>query len=232
MILTKLPKLVMFDLDGTLADTIPQLHLAVLAALKKVHKPPVTIEQTRTYVGNGPMLLVARAMLVDKDATLEKVDATLLQQAREEFNRSYALNCDCSQSIFPYVRETLAFLKQKQVQLAVVTNKPHRFVIPMLQQANLAEYFAGVLGSEVIPEKKPDPTPLFYMCQKLGVEPQDAVMVGDSYNDIEAAHNAKMISIALTCGYNRGRDIRDSNPDYVFDNFKEIYDLMRSLNKD
>ena len=81
----------------------------------------------------------------------------------------------------------------------------------------------------MIDAKKPNPEPLFYVCQKLNVKPGRAVMVGDSYNDIEAAHNAQMESIALTYGYNRGRDIRDSHPSYLFSRFEQIAQLIKRI---
>lgn len=229
MKLESLPKLVMFDLDGTLADTVPQLHEAVLAALRKVGKNPITIEQTRSYVGNGAMLLIARAIARTQEVRLEDLDRDLLAFARNEFNLVYSNCFDCSKSIYPKVLETLSYLKSKCVKLAVVSNKPNRFIVPILEKAGLLKYFDETLGSEVIPETKPNAAPLIYVCQKIGVSTNDAVMVGDSYNDILAARNASITSIGLTYGYNRGLDIRDSSPDYVFDDFCSVYNLFKSF---
>ena len=219
----------MFDLDGTLADTVPQLHEAVCYALEQVNHPKISIADTRNYVGNGADLLMARALTRNNDATLADVDATLLKTARMAFNEYYAIHFDCSNSLFDGVVETLTYLKQLKIKLSVVTNKPNRFVESILVSANLLKFFDFYLGSEVIDAKKPNPEPLFYVCQKLNVKPGRAVMVGDSYNDIEAAHNAQMESIALTYGYNRGRDIRDSHPSYLFSRFEQIAQLIKRI---
>lgn len=229
MTLSQMPCLVMFDLDGTLADTVPQLHEAVLRALEKVGRPPVTIDQTRSYVGNGAMMLLARAIRGEQEVCLADIEPQLLHVAREEFNSAYLKCSDCSKSIYSHVVDTLSFLQHKGVKLAVVSNKPDKFIKPILEKADLLKFFSFTLGSEVIAEKKPSAEPLLYVCNKLGVTPDKAVMVGDSYNDVQAAHNAKVVSMALTYGYNRGLDIRDSSPDYVFDNFGEIYQVFKSL---
>jgi phosphoglycolate phosphatase len=127
------------------------------------------------------------------------------------------------------VRETLEYIKSQNIKLAIVTNKPHKFVEPIIRMAGLYDLFDYLLGSEVITQKKPQPEPLLYVCNKLAILPEDAIMVGDSYNDIEAAKNANIISIALTYGYNRGRDIRDSKPDFVFSDFGQIAELIKTV---
>lgn len=227
--LEKKPSLIMFDLDGTLADTVPQLHNAVIYALKLHNKKEVSIDQTRDYVGNGPDLLMARALTQNNDATLDDVPSSLLKSARLSFNEYYSNHYDCCNSLFENVRETLEYIKSQNIKLAIVTNKPHKFVEPIIRMAGLYDLFDYLLGSEVITQKKPQPEPLLYVCNKLAILPEDAIMVGDSYNDIEAAKNANIISIALTYGYNRGRDIRDSKPDFVFSDFGQIAELIKTV---
>lgn len=226
MQLTIAPKLVMFDLDGTLADTVMQLYIAVSAVLVKMNCPSVTVDDVRRYVGNGANVLLARSLLHDINARVDDVEPSLMLEAKAEFTRVYATCSDCSSSIYDGVIDTLEFFKSKGIKMAIVSNKPDMFIKPMLEKARLLSYFDYTLGSEILEFKKPNPEPLLFVCEKLCVEPSKAIMVGDSDNDVLAAKNANILSIALTYGYNRGVDIRCSKPDYVFDNFIEIKQLI------
>ena len=104
--LTAKPKLMMFDLDGTLADTVNQLHLAVNAALVSVGLKEISVTETRSYIGNGASVLLARAILSSHDASVSDISPAIMQKARDVFNRKYSFCCDCSDSIYPGVRET------------------------------------------------------------------------------------------------------------------------------
>ncbi len=229
MILTRRPRAMLFDLDGTLADTVPSLHLAVLGALQSVGLPEITQEMTRSFVGNGAMMLLARAVTRTMDPDLANVDKDLLKRAREGFNITYASCCDCKESIYPGVPETLSYLKNAGISLGVLSNKPDVFVRPVLEKAGLLEYFVFTLGGDVLDNKKPDPEPFLYACAMMHAEPEECVMVGDSSNDILGARRSGMTSIALTYGYNRGKPVQDSGPDYVFDDFAAIKVLISGL---
>ena len=226
MLVNKLPRLVLFDLDGTLIDTVPYLNIAVNAALEKLGYPQVDESLTRIYVGNGPYVLLARAIKRRLDATLNDIDQVKLRVGVDEFNRVYRTQNNCRKDIYKGVLETLDYFRENNVKMAIVTNKPDMFVKDILCDSGLDGYFSYFLGSGVIEEKKPDPTPLLYVANKLNIDISDCVMVGDSLNDIIAAKNAKCCSIALTYGYNHGKDIRESNPDYVFDDFIKIKELF------
>ncbi|MGN1394612.1 MAG: phosphoglycolate phosphatase [Succinivibrionaceae bacterium] len=225
----QLPKLIMFDLDGTIADTVIQLHTAVVGVLKRMNLPTVSLDDTRNYVGNGAQMLLARAISRNNDIDINSIDSTILAQARQFFTEEYQKCLDCSNSLYPNVINTLEFLKNKGIKLAIVSNKPNMFIPKILDLSGLSKYFDYFLGSEVILEKKPNPAPLFYVCNKVGIDIKDSWMVGDSVNDIEAAHNANIVSIGLSYGYNRGRSIQDSHPDFVMNDFGEIKELISSL---
>ena len=231
MILTCRPRAMLFDLDGTLADTVPSLHKAVLGALRYVGLPDITPEMTRSYVGNGAMMLLARAVsrVMDPDPAL--LESSLLKKAREGFNRTYASCLDCREQVYPGVPETLSYLKKSGILLAVLSNKPDVFVRPVLEKAGLLGYFVFTLGGDVLKKKKPDPEPFYYVCSEMKVVPGDCVMVGDSSNDVLGARRSGMTSIGLTYGYNRGRPIADSLPDYVFDDFALIGELVSGFDQ-
>ena len=103
------------------------------------------------------------------------------------------------------------------------------FAKPLIGYMGFNDFFDYVLGGEVIKERKPDPFPLLYICQKLNVNPQNAVMVGDSDNDVLAGQRADMVTVAFTYGYNGGKNVRNCHPDYVFDDFNAFTDLILSL---
>ena len=232
MVLTGKPRAMLFDLDGTLADTVPSLHKAVLGALRYVGLPDITQEMTRSYVGNGAMMLLARAISGSMEPDPAILESALLKKAREGFNIAYASCLDCREQVFSGVPETLSYLKESGILLAVLSNKPHVFVRPVLEKAGLLGYFNFTLGGDLLEKKKPDPAPFYYVCSELGVVPGECVMVGDSSNDIIGARRSGMISIGLTYGYNRGRPVSESSPDYVFDDFALIGELVRGFDQE
>ncbi len=110
--------------------------------------------------------------------------------------------------------------------LAIVTNKPAKFVPEILAKQQLSEYFSDMIGGETFPKRKPDPIALNWLLDKYQLTAADMLMVGDSKNDILAAKNAGCASFALTYGYNHGEPITASNPDYVADNINELLDIV------
>lgn len=230
MQLTKRPHAMLFDLDGTLAHTLPQLSVAACKVARHMQLPEPTPEQMATYVGNGVVMLLSRVLLGRHDVTVDQVPQDKLQEARALFNQFYSEGLSQDFEIYPHVVEGLALFKDLGIALGVVTNKPHIFAEPLLGYMELKPYFSAILGGEVLDKKKPDPTPLYHVLEQLKVAPEQAVMVGDSLNDVKAGENAHMPTIAFTYGYNGGYDLHtDCHPDYLFDNFQQLIDLILSL---
>ncbi len=227
--LTKLPKALLFDLDGTLANTIPQLAIAASKSAVAIGLNPPSVETTKGFVGNGVNMLLARVIAGRFDVELKDVDASLLKRARDVFNVEYTKGLDKDYNLYDGVKEGLEFFKSRGIKLAVVTNKPQMFALPLLTYMGIKDYFDFILGGEVIPERKPDPTPLYYVLDKLKLSKDDAVMVGDSNNDIEAGNNANMTTVFFSYGYNR-KDPKKLKFDYCFDSFNELTALIKSLN--
>ena len=201
--LTVLPKALLFDLDGTLANTIPQLAIAASKSAVAIGLNPPSVETTKGFVGNGVNMLLARVIAGRFDVELKDVDPSLLKRARDVFNVEYTKGLDKDYNLYEGVKEGLEYFKSRGIKLAVVTNKPQMFALPLLSYMGIKDYFDFILGGEVIPERKPDPTPLYYVLDKLQVSKDDAVMVGDSNNDIEAGNNANMTTVFFSYGYNR-----------------------------
>ena len=217
--ISQCPKLIMFDLDGTLAHTLPQLTQAVCAVAQDLGFKVPSAEEVSCYVGNGMDLLLARAILGRKDITLAEVPAEQLAKARESFSRHYMAGLKENFEVYPGVLEGLQKFKRMGIKLAVVSNKPNKFVRPLMEYMGFWPYLDLAMGGEVLPKKKPDPMPLNYVLKRYGIEPHEAMMVGDSNNDIRAGKNAGVVTVALTYGYNGGQDLHEENPDYLYDDF-------------
>ena len=214
-------KVILFDLDGTLIDSVPDLAVAVNHMLKTLDRETFSAETIRFWVGNGAQVLVKRALSGQSEID-ENLDPILFEKALDIFLIFYAQNLAVTTVTYPHVTTTLHTLKETGYRLAIVTNKPFDFVAPILDGLQLTGLFELHLGGDSLPQKKPDPMPLLHVCEKLNVGVEQCVMVGDSKNDILAANAAKMQSIGVSYGYNYGEDISVYNPNVVFDDFAEI----------
>ena len=214
-----LPRLVMFDLDGTLIDSVPDLAAAVDQMLAQLGRPPAGIEAVRLWIGNGSRVLVRRALAGGLDHA--GVDDTLGEQALALFMTAYAAEHGRT-TVYPGVRETLKWLDGEGVEMALITNKPEQFVAPLLDELKLGRYFRWIIGGDTLPQQKPDPAALLHVMKMAGVEPAQALFVGDSRNDVLAAKAAGVSCAALTYGYNHGRPIAEERPDLVIDDPREL----------
>ncbi|MGK4475550.1 phosphoglycolate phosphatase [Aeromonas molluscorum] len=211
--------LVLFDLDGTLIDSASQLALAVNRTLADLGLAEADEAVVRTWVGNGADKLISRAL--DYRGAGEQ-----FSQARGLFDRHYQACLLEGLAMYDGVEQSLRRLQKLGYRQAVVTNKPSHFVQPILDALGIADCFALWLGGNCVEPKKPSPTPLLHACHELGVSPARTLMVGDSENDVLAAQAASMKVVGLTYGYNYGRPIADSNPDWVCEHFCELDALL------
>jgi len=215
----------LFDLDGTLVDSVPDLALAVNQTLQQLEHDTFDEATIRNWVGNGALCLISRALSASKniDNTLPEA---LVTKALSLF-LSFYQDCVCVDSaLYSGVKETLTALKERGYRLAIITNKPETFIEPILQGLALTNLFELQLGGDSLPERKPHPLPLFTACQQLKVSTEQCVMIGDSKNDILAAKAANIDSIGLSYGYNYDEDLAVHQPNYLFDNFNELLTVL------
>ena len=212
-----LPKLVMFDLDGTLIDSVPDLAAAVDRMLLELGRPPAGIEAVRHWVGNGAQVLVRRALAGGIEHA--DVDDALAERALALFMEAYAEHHELT-VVYPGVRDTLRWLRKQGVEMALITNKPERFVAPLLDQMKIGRYFRWIIGGDTLPQKKPDPAALLFVMKMAGVAPEQALFVGDSRSDVQAAQAAGVKSVGLSYGYNHGRPIQEESPSLVLDDLR------------
>ncbi len=215
-------QLLIFDFDGTLIDSVPDLADATNAMLTTLGKDTYPIETIRNWIGNGSRLLVERALVgkvevADGELTVEETD-----HAEQIFFEAYK-NLSGSKTVaYPDVDNGLKKLHAAGYTLALVTNKPIRFVPKILQSFGWQDLFSEVMGGDSLPVKKPDPTPLLHVCETLNFSVDQAVMIGDSRNDMLAGQNANIDTLGLSYGYNYGQDIRELNPTGAFDHFADL----------
>ena len=205
-------KAVMIDLDGTLADTIPDLAEAANMMLRELDRPGLERELIRTFVGKGIPKLVERALAGNLEGS---VPAGLLARALPIYERCYAEVNGKHTVIYPGVSEGLRRLRAMQLPLACVTNKAERFTLALLDHLQLARCFEQVIAGDTLPQKKPDPQPLLHACRGFGIAPGDMLMIGDSAIDVEAARAAGCPVFCVTYGYNEGRDVRELDVDAI-----------------
>lgn len=216
---------VLFDLDGTLVDSAPDLTTAVDAMLMQLGRPSAGEAKVREWVGNGAQRLVKRALTNGMDA---EPPAELFDDAYPRFLDYYTKHLTDRSCLYPGVAEALADMRRMKLALAVVTNKPERYIAPLLNVLGVREDFAVLIGGDTLPQKKPHPAPLLTAARELGVEPAQTLMVGDSRNDVLAARSAGMPVVCVPYGYNHGEDIRLTAPDAVVEDLRELTSLLKS----
>ncbi|MCQ8897602.1 phosphoglycolate phosphatase [Limnobacter humi] len=198
---------ILFDLDGTLLHTVPDLAAAVNAMLRDLALPELDEATVATYVGKGAENLIHRSLTGSLDG---RADAALFEKANAIWHAHYEQINGQHAEFYPGVLEGLEAFAQAGLKLAVVTNKPERFTGPLLARSGIACYFSVVIGGDTFERKKPDPLPVLKACERLGVSPSEALFIGDSLNDAQAARAAGVPCWLLPYGYNEGRPIEST----------------------
>jgi 2-phosphoglycolate phosphatase len=211
-------KAVLFDLDGTLIDSEKDIAAAANFTRERYGLEPVSGSVIATYVGNGVMVLLAKALGTE--------DQTKIQEAHEIFKTYYRDHCADHTRVYPGTFDLLNALKKKNVKMGVVSNKPQEFTDAILEKLGLAPYFEVAFGPEATVNRKPHPEPLLTALSKMGVKPSEAVMIGDSYVDIEAARAAKMLVGVLTHGYGTREVLSAADPDWMVDSFEDFMEIL------
>jgi phosphoglycolate phosphatase len=202
-------KLILFDLDGTLVDTVMDITNALNYALNPQGGKSFTSEDAKRLIGEGITRLIEKVLGEEKQSK----DAVI-----KRFLDYYSEHLTDNSTVYPYVRETLEELTG--YKKGVISNKREYLSAQLLKRLDLLKYFDLVIGSDTTPERKPSAVPVVYALSKLEVEPHEAVMVGDSNYDIEAGRKAGLKTIAVTYGYRERRYLL--NADYIIDSFNSL----------
>jgi phosphoglycolate phosphatase len=215
--------LILFDLDGTLVDSVGDLAWCGNEMLRALDMPLHDPQAARDWVGNGLERLVKRVLTGDMEA---EPDDALFKSGLDLFNRFYADHASDRSLLYPGVIEALKHLAKREVILACVTNKPEPFTSGLIAAMGLTEYFGLVVAGDTTAKKKPDPMPLHYAADHFAIPYEQCLMVGDSSNDVQAARAAGFNIICVPYGYNHGNDIRDAHPDLVVENLIELNEMF------
>ncbi len=217
------PEVALFDLDGTLVDSAPDLAVAVDLTLQQLGRPPAGIDRVRQWIGNGSGILMRRALAgkVDWEPATPEDDA-LHSEAMKNFFHHYGQINGRHALVYGGVEPFLTRLREQGCRMGIVTNKPEQFVAPLLEQMGLEHWFELTVGGDTLPVRKPDPAPLLHVMEALGGNRANTVMVGDSVTDIHAARAAGVPCIAVRYGYNYGPAIDTLGADRVVDSLAEL----------
>lgn len=215
-------QLVMFDLDGTLVDTLIDLTKAINAMLSALNQGPVETSQVRTWIGNGVDELVRQALTRGAVELNDK----LITQGISLFREHYANHCCDKSRLYPGAIETLTAINNNNVKLACITNKASVFTWPLLEALGINALFDSVICGDQVERKKPDPMALLRTCSKFSISPSDSLMVGDSINDVMAAEAARIPVICVSYGYNRTQDLTRLENVKMIDSLAEILSFV------
>jgi N-acetyl-D-muramate 6-phosphate phosphatase len=211
---------ILFDLDGTLLDTAPDMIGALNTLRKEQSLPALPSETLRGSVSHGSAAMISAGFnLTPDDETF-----TLLQQ---RFLEIYQNNIAVETRLFPGMETVIDTLDQKKIAWGVVTNKPSWLTEPLLQTLNLAQRCACIISGDSLPEKKPDPKPLLHGCEIAGGQARQSLYIGDAQRDIEAGNRAGMQTMLANWGYIGEQDCPDDwQADHIIQDPLEILDWL------
>ncbi len=222
--MSKLPQAVIFDLDGTLVDTAPDLIDTLRQIMQRHGLPDMEAAQLRQFIGGGARALIQRALI----AANRPADDPLLDRFEQDFLTLYESQLAHLSRLFDGTRDVLDMLKDSQTLMAVCTNKRHDFARKILRAFEFDAYFAEVVGSGQSHKRKPDPEPLLYLLDRLKVDARQAVMVGDSIIDIETARAAHVAVLGVSFGYS-ATPIRELGADRYIDHWREMPQALSGM---
>jgi phosphoglycolate phosphatase len=216
-------KTVLFDLDGTLADTAPDLAAALNHVLELHDCNPLPYETIRPYVSHGGMALIKLGFGKDHP----QFDIFYNELLQYYFN-----NIASKTILFPGMSELLLELEATNINWGVVTNKPAWLTEPLLDQLNLTSRAVAIVSGDTLEQRKPHPEPILYACKQAGSEPAECIYIGDAERDIEAGNRAGMHSIVALFGYIADTDTPDDWGAHASINHpQEIISIIESLNE-
>jgi phosphoglycolate phosphatase len=211
---------ILFDLDGTLVDTAPDMVAVLLDMQEDRDLAPLPYELARSHVSNGALGLVRLAF--------PEADEALSKELHHEFLDRYQRAVCVNSALFPELGELLDELDAGSLPWGVVTNKPQRMTDPLLEGLGLLARAACSISGDALPQRKPDPAPLLLASRQLGVMPENVVYIGDSVRDIQAGRAAAMFTIAASYGYIAAEDDPKSwNADLIAGDTRELTHYLR-----
>jgi phosphoglycolate phosphatase len=216
-------ELVIYDLDGTLIETAPEICDAVNDVMAHFGWPALDEDRIARWIGYGTGALLQHAVARALATAPEALQGTARMAAvGRHYDGYYERRCGTRSRLYPGVRETLAGLREAHVKAALVTNKERRYTDRVLAAHRLDEAFDRVLCGDTMAARKPDPAGVLECLRTLNVPSERALFVGDSSIDADTARNAGIRVWLVPGGYNMGRPIEDARPDRIIQDFAEL----------
>jgi len=210
-------RLLIFDLDGTLVNTLEDITHSVNFTLGKLGRPLLHLDTVRQYVGDGMTMLLSRSLGMHADLLEEAIGIYTVHQSRNLVVRSH---------LYPGVKETLAYFRS--LPMAVVTNKTLEFSEPLLDKLGIRRYFGMVIGADAGLPLKPAPDAFLRIMKGLSIGKEYAAVVGDGTTDVLAGKAAGITTCAVTYGFRSEDELRQVGPDHVISAFPELKKLFRA----
>lgn len=210
-------KAAIFDMDGTLVDTLADLHQSVNEMLTHYNLPLRTIDEVRQFVGNGARKLMIRSLPADCD---------FVDEALAYYDGCYARNCTNKVKPYAGIMDLLATLEAKKIPLGVCTNKQHFAAVAIADKILAPIKFCAVSGDEAGQPRKPDPTRALAIAKKISVAAEDVAYFGDTAVDIQTAINAGFLPVGVTWGFRSRSELVDSGAKIIIDSPLEILELI------
>ena len=209
----------LFDLDGTLVDTAPDLMHALNQTLADRGYPEANLQLTRLWVGHGAKVMIQQALQHMGKSELAERDLEAMFQL---FLKHYQARISVHSKPYPEVVSTLEVLRARTPRLGVVSNKRQDLTMQVLKELDLYQYFNIVVGGDTLQVSKPEPQPILYACNELVALPTDTLFVGDSKTDVDAARAAGCPVVCMRDGYNHNTPADQLGADRVLDSFSEL----------
>ncbi len=218
---------ILIDLDGTMLHTAPELAESANQMLRDLGRPAVSQDLLMSYIGNGIIWLVKRALTGDMHAEPE---TALYEKAMPIFEQHYS-EVLLQSKLFDGVIEGLNAMQAAGFRLGCITNKVARYTEPLLKGIGLVDYFEIVLSGDSLPEKKPHPLPLLHAAKFFGVPVEQVLLIGDSLNDTIAARAAGCPVVCVPYGYNHGEPVDELDLDAVIPDLTAVMKLIRKVGR-
>jgi phosphoglycolate phosphatase len=205
---------VLFDMDGTLVDTLPDIAAAVNKALVELGLMALDLQHIATLIGNGPRILSRRALEAQPALAAGQRDR-FVEPLLAGYARHYETQAGMLGHVFPGTLEGLRELSERGLRLGVVTNALQRLAETVLTRFGIAPHLQLIIGGDRVTRPKPHPEPLWRACDHFGIDPQQALMVGDSVNDVAAARAAGCAVVCVPHGYDQGQPVSELGCDVL-----------------
>lgn len=210
-------KACIFDLDGTLTDTLNSLVYSVNKTLKEMELPEITREQCQSFVGNG-----ARRLLEESLEATGDNGHTRIEEAMIIYNRIFGVNCTYQVKPYDGIMELLKELKDRNIKIAVLSNKPHEQTVKVVSEVIGDTWIDWVQGQQENIKRKPDPEAVYMILEKFAAKKEEALYIGDSEVDIKTGHNAGLITVGVTWGFRSRKELIEAGALNLIDKAEEL----------